>query len=157
MKNIPSLLAFFALLASISAIGSYFTIPQIEPWYATINRPSFSPPNWVFGPVWTTLYIMIAIAGWRIWNLLPQGNKFTNPIFAPYWAQLVFNCLWSIIFFGAHQIGLAAINIIALLISIAATVRNFHKHDKIAARLLYPYAAWVSFASLLNISIWQLN
>jgi len=157
MKKYLSLVAFLAIVFAIAAIGSYATMPSVQSWYPTINKPAWSPPDAVFGPVWTILYIMIAIAGWRVWERLPKTNRLTNPTLAPYWLQLAFNAAWPVIFFAFHHIALAAIDIIALLISVAATISTFSKIDKTAAWLLAPYFLWVTFAACLNAAILGLN
>lgn len=148
-----------ALLVSIiicnlaGAIGSIFTFEAIPNWYATLTKPSFSPPNWVFGPVWTTLYLLMGISAYLIWE---KSKKFNMPlkIFA---LQLFLNALWSFIFFGMKNPALAFLEIIALWLSVAYTIVLFYKLDKRAAYLLLPYIAWITFASVLNYFIWKLN
>ncbi len=153
MKKYLSLLPFLCLVFAIAAIGSYYTLPAVQTWYATTAKPAWSPPNSLFGPVWTMLYIMIAVSGWRVWRKCPSGKAPLHP----YWVQLIFNCAWSVFFFGFHQFLWAAIDIIALLIAIAATIGSFQKIDKTAAWLLVPYFLWVTFAASLNIAILALN
>jgi tryptophan-rich sensory protein len=121
-------------------------------WYAGLAKPSFNPPNWVFAPAWTILYILIAIAGWLIWRHDPHGVPFYL------WAlQLLLNFLWSPIFFTAHLTGWALVLILALLLTIVAFIVVAWPALPIAAILFLPYAAWVAFASILNASIWRLN
>lgn len=149
-KNLISLAVFIALvLGGGTAIG-LITLPG--EWYAALNKPSFNPPNWIFGPVWSALYVMIAIAGWRIWTQARDSLAMKV-----WWAQLVMNFLWTPVFFKAHQIGAAFAVILILLALIIGFIATAFKRDRIAALLFIPYAAWVSFASLLNGSIWALN
>lgn len=145
-----------ALIVFLAAfIGSFFTTPNISNWYQYLNKPSFNPPNWVFGPTWTILYLLMAAAAFLIWQKRnhPQAKKAL--IF--YLIQLGLNSLWSIIFFGFHQIGLAFIEIIILWFFILLTLLNFYKISKPAGALLIPYLLWVSFASFLNFSLWLIN
>jgi len=139
------------------AIGSLATTPNIPNWYQTLDKPAFNPPNWVFGPVWTLLYILMGIALYLVWTS-PVKQKQTKLI--PYvWfgAQLVLNALWSIVFFGLHLTGLGIVVIFALLASILVTARLFWPISRTAAYLLIPYSMWVLFASMLNIAIATLN
>ena len=131
------------------AIG-YLTVPGA--WYAQLAKPAFTPPGWIFGPVWTTLYVMIAVAGWRVW----RRDRGGRPV-KLWWAQMALNFLWTPIYFGAHQIGLALAVILLLLAAILAFIVLSWRQDRAAAWLFVPYAAWVAFASLLNGSIWMLN
>ncbi len=160
MRQYRSLAGFLLLVAAISAVGSAITIPSIPTWYAALNKPETSPPNWVFGPVWTTLYIMIAFSGWRIWRMFPDvrfAAKFYASIMRPYWIQLLLNCLWTPIFFGLQSPALAAIVISFLLAAILWNIGAFNRADKPAAYLLVPYALWVAFALSLNHAIVALN
>jgi benzodiazapine receptor len=141
---------------SIAGVASYFTVPQIPVWYAYLQKPSFNPPNWLFGPVWTTLYVMIAIAAYLVWKKRSQSIEYANAKYV-YILQLLLNFSWSIIFFGMHQI-LAALIVIGLLwLTIIVNILFFSRINKAAAWLLVPYLLWVSFASLLNFSIYKLN
>lgn len=137
-------------------IGSVFTVSSIPTWYATLNRPPLSPPNWLFGPVWTTLYALMGIAAFLVWKkgLDRKDVKLALGIFL---GQLVLNSLWSIIFFGLQNPGAALVEIIFLWLAIVATIMAFAKISKSAAWLLLPYLLWVSFAAYLNYSIWTLN
>lgn len=137
-------------------IGSVFTVSSIPTWYATLNRPPLSPPNWLFGPVWTTLYALMGIAAFLVWKkgLDRKDVKLALGIFL---GQLVLNSLWSIIFFGLQNPGAALVEIIFLWLAIVATIIAFAKISKSAAWLLLPYLLWVSFAAYLNYSIWTLN
>ena len=149
-RNIVSLIAFVVLvLGGGTSIGLY-TLPG--EWYAGLVKPVFNPPNWIFGPVWSILYVMIAVAGWRLWE-----NNRTSTSMKIWWAALVFNFLWSPVFFGAHQLALALVIILVLLALICAFIARTWNLDRVAAWLFAPYAAWVSFATLLNASLWWLN
>ncbi len=122
------------------------------PWYQALEKPSFNPPAWLFGPAWTTLYLLIAIAGWRAWLVDRSG-----PLMKIWWLQLALNFLWSPVFFTLHQIGVALAVVAAMLAAILAFIVVAWRRDRPCAYLFMPYAAWVAFATLLNASIWQLN
>ena len=135
-----------------SGIGGFTTAVFKEPWYSEIILPSYNPPSSVFAPVWTVLYIMMSIAIWKIWI-----NSFDLKILKIYLIHLFFNGSWSVIFFGFHQIGLALINIIIILIFIFFLMKNYFNRDKISFYLMLPYFFWTSFALVLNTSIFLLN
>jgi tryptophan-rich sensory protein len=143
-------------VAGASVIGQLATYPNLAPWYSVLVKPSFNPPNWVFAPVWTTLYVLMAFAVWRILRL-PEASAARQSALTLFFVQLALNAAWSWMFFGAHSPLLGAINIVPQLLVILATVIAFHRLDKIAAWCLVPLAAWVAFATVLNIAIWQLN
>lgn len=153
---------YWILLASIliaqlaGAIGSFFTLSAIPAWYATLTKPFFSPPNWVFGPVWTLLYTLMGISAYLVWHKYQFGKK-SRTYWHVYAAQLVLNTLWSIIFFGFKQPGFAFIEILVMWYFIVRTIQEGYKIDRWSAYLLYPYLLWVTFASVLNLSIWLLN
>jgi tryptophan-rich sensory protein len=150
MKSIVTLALFILLvLGGGTAIGLY-TLPG--DWYAGLNKPWFNPPNWLFGPAWSVLYILIAIAGWRIW----EKHRMTGAM-AVWWIGLGVNFMWSPIFFGMQSISLALIVVVTMLALTLAFIVLSRPLDRIAAWLFVPYAAWVSFAALLNASIWWLN
>ena len=130
--------------------GSLATTPSIPTWYATLNKPFFSPPNWLFGPVWTLLYIFMGISLYLIWSK-PKKLKII------FFTQLFLNFLWSLIFFGLHQPLLAFLEIIALWYFIFFYIRQALLVSRLAAYLFYPYLAWVSFASILNLAVALLN
>lgn len=137
------------------SIGNLATLPNLPGWYAALEKPSFNPPNWVFGPVWTTLYVLMGIALWLVWISAKKHSKRRA-----YWlfgAQLVFNALWSIVFFGLHAPWLALGVLVALFVVIVATAKEFRIFSPWAAILLIPYAAWVMFAGFLNTAIAVLN
>ena len=135
-----------------SAIGGLITSSFKEPWYSEIVLPSFNPPSWVFAPVWTTLYIMMAIAIWKIWI-----NSFDFKILKLYFIHLFFNGTWSIAFFGFHQIGIALINLFIILFFIVLLMKRYFSLDKISFYLMIPYLLWSSYALILNSSILVLN
>ena len=127
-----------------------------DPWYFdTIRKPSWNPPGWLFGPVWTALYTMMGVSLWRVARRAPLTATF--PALLLFAAQLFLNGLWSPLFFGARRPDLAFLDIVLLWCAIIATIRAFRTHDRLAAWLLVPYLAWVTFASVLNGTIWRLN
>ena len=144
---------FIALLAGF--IGSFFTTSSISTWYAFINKPLFSPPNWIFAPVWSLLYVLMGISAFLIWQ--KRDNLKIKPAMIFYGIQLVLNTLWSIIFFGMHNPGLALLGILILWVFISITLIEFYRINKTAGLLFIPYLIWVSFASILNYAIWILN
>ena len=146
------LLVFVLLALLVGGSASLFTEPSIPIWYAALAKPSFNPPNWLFAPVWTTLYVLIGVAASRIWKQTSFGIEIG------FWsAQLMLNFCWSAIFFSLHQIGAALLEMGTLWLAILATLVLFWRRDRIAGLLLIPYLAWVSFAFALNLAIWQLN
>lgn len=137
-------------------IGSLFTTPSIPSWYAGINKPSFNPPNWVFAPVWTTLFLLMGISLYLVWRT-GLNDKNVKIAIAVFVFQLVLNSLWSYLFFGLHSPFAAVIEIIFLWIAILASIILFFRISWVAGTLLIPYILWVSFASVLNFAIWRLN
>ena len=135
-----------------SAIGGFTTTSFKEPWYSQIILPSFNPPSWVFAPVWTTLYIMMSIAIWKIWI-----NSFNLKLLKLYFVHLFFNGTWSIVFFGFHQIGLALINLIIIIYFITMLMKKYLILNRFSFYLMVPYFLWSSYALILNISIFLLN
>ena len=154
-KSILPLLVFILITLFAGFIGSLFTTPSIASWYAFINKPSFSPPNWLFAPVWSLLYILMGIAAFLIWQ--KRDNLKTKPALMFYGIQLILNTFWSIIFFGMHNPGLAFLEIIILWTFILITLIKFYKINKTSGILFIPYLIWVSFASILNFAVWMLN
>lgn len=142
------------LLAGV--IGSIFTVSSIPTWYITLRKPPFSPPNWVFGPVWTALYIMMGISLYLVLNSKIKSKEKRKGL-SYFFIQLVLNALWSIVFFGLHLPFYAFVIILFLWLTILLTAINFMKVSKTAGWLLFPYLLWVSFATLLNFSITILN
>ncbi len=141
---------FVAAVVGVGLAIGYATRPG--EWYDSLAKPAFNPPSWVFGPVWTMLYVLIAIAGWRIWRVAPKSAAMVL------WAaQMGLNWLWSPVFFAAQAPGLAVVIIVALLAAIVGFILQSWKHDRLAAGLFVPYAAWVTFATALNGSIAAMN
>ena len=134
------------------AIGSYATSTFKEPWYSEIILPSFNPPSWVFAPVWSSLYLMMSLAIWKIWI-----NTFDIKLLKIYFVHILFNSTWTIVFFGFHQIGLALLNLIIILIFILILMKEYFKKDKISFYLMVPYLSWSSYALVLNTAIFLLN
>lgn len=156
-KDILRLIAACGASLSAGVIGSLATGPSgFRPWYSAIQKPSFTPPAWVFAPVWTTLYILMGVAAFLVWRR-GLDSRAVRAALAWFLGQLVLNALWSPVFFGWHRIGLALIVLVLLWIVLVVTVWRFGAISKVAAGLLTPYLLWVSFAGVLNASIWWLN
>jgi tryptophan-rich sensory protein len=126
-----------------------------DAWYQSLTKPSFNLPNWIFGPVWSTLYVMMGVAAWRVWRT-PASHDRARGI-TGFILQLAFNAAWTPVFFGLQLIGWAIVVVLLMWLAVAVTIFFFHRVDRIAAWLLAPLLAWVSFASVLNIVIWRLN
>ena len=154
-QELVGLAGFVLLCLAVSALGGLATSSSVGTWYQTLAKPSFNPPDWVFAPVWTTLYIFMAISGWRVWRT-PNSQLRTHAL-RVFYVQLVLNLLWSFLFFGMQEIGLALVEIIALLGAIVVTTVLFWRIDRPAGMLFLPYSMWVAFASLLNSALWVLN
>ncbi len=150
MNRWIALICFLVLVVGGGLTIGALTVP--DAWYGQLVKPSFNPPNWVFAPVWTVLYVLIAVAGWRIWLRESSGSAMKL-----WWVQLVLNFLWSPAFFAAHQIGLALLIVVLLLVSILAFIAAAWRQDRVAAWLFVPYAGWVAFATILNAAILALN
>jgi translocator protein len=150
MAGRAALASFSLLVVGGGLLIGALTAPG--PWYQALAKPSFNPPNWLFGPVWTLLYVLIALVGWRIWR-----RERSSAAMQLWWLQILLNFLWSPVFFGLEQIGLALVAILMLLGAILAFIACAWKLDRLSTWLFVPYAAWVAFASLLNASIWALN
>ena len=149
------LLLFLALCFGVAIIGGMVSSSSVSTWYPTLVKPPFNPPDWIFGPVWSILYLLIAISGWRVW--LRRGFSGASGAMALFGGHLIANLAWTLIFFGLRSPGLALIDVALLLILIALNIRAFSKIDGTAANLLWPYFGWVCFAAILNFSIWVLN
>ena len=151
---IPLILAI--VCAGLGFLSGLTTFESIETWYAQLEKPPFNPPNWIFGPVWTTLYIMMGVAAGLIWNtgLKNSGVKAALAAFA---IQFILNLIWTPVFFGQHQIFAALVIIVLLWIAILVCLIKFYKIRRISGILLIPYLLWVSFATVLNAALWQLN
>ena len=150
MRRYLALAAFIALALGGGTLIGLTTQP--DGWYAALNKPAFNPPNWVFGPVWSVLYVMTGVAGWLVWQ-----RDWRSRMMATWAAQLALNFIWTPVFFGLHAPAAALAVIVALLIVILAFIARGWSRDRAAALLFVPYAAWVAFASLLNAAIVYLN
>lgn len=149
------LVLFVLICLGAGGLGAVATTPEIDGWYRTVAKPEWNPPDWVFGPVWTTLFVLMGISAWLVWK--PAGFKYAATPLSLFALQLILNVAWSWIFFGLHQIGWAAVEIVILWMAILATTIAFFRRSKSAGWLLVPYLSWVTFASLLNFTIWRLN
>ena len=154
-RDVVGLAAFVGVCLATSAIGGLITAQSVGTWYQALRKPSFNPPDWLFAPVWTSLYLVIAIAGWRVWRKV--GLAGAPVAFFAYGLQLALNLAWSFLFFGGRMIGAALIEIAVLLVAIAVNAALFRPIDRLAAWLLAPYAAWVAFAAVLNLELWRIN
>jgi tryptophan-rich sensory protein len=154
-RNVVALVCFLGACLAVSAIGGAITATSVGAWYQTLQKPAFKPPDGVFAPVWTALYVLIAIAGWLVWrHRQAEGRQTALATFA---VQLGLNIAWSACFFGLQQIGLALVNIVILLAAITANMVLFWQIDRLAGLLFVPYLLWVAFATVLNAAIWLLN
>lgn len=159
-KHWRSLGLFFAIIIFIQIVDSVSTMQTVTTWYATLAKPSFSPPNWLFGPVWTIFYVMIAVSGWLLWKDFPNNydEKIQEPAVFSYFLQLIFNALWSPLFFGLRQPKAALVDIMLMLVFITLTLYYAYRSgNRVVAFLFVPYLLWVSFASALNLGIVLLN
>jgi len=150
-----TLIVFIILCFTAAALGSIFTNSSLKSWYPSIKKPSWNPPNRIFAPVWTGLYMMMAVAGWMVWERLPQKG-FSLPM-ALFFVQLVLNTIWSMVFFGLRNPGWAFVEVVLLWIVIILTMISFWTVYWVAGALFLPYFLWVSFAAVLNFTIWRLN
>lgn len=147
---------FFAASLAVGAIGGFATSFSVTTWYPTLIKPRFNPPNSIFAPVWTTLYVLMGLAAWRVWRATyVQGS--TRAPMVLYAVQLALNLAWSLIFFGLRSPGAALVEVTMLLSGVIATAVAFWRVDRFAGLLFVPYVAWVSFATVLNFEIWRLN
>ena len=149
------LFVFVALCFLVSAAGGMVTATSVDTWYQALAKPSFNPPDWVFAPVWTTLYLLMGVSGWRVWRR--SASRATRGALALFGLQLFLNFAWSVLFFGFQRIDLALIDIVILFVAIVANMILFWRIERLATLLLVPYAAWVVFAIVLNVFIWLLN
>jgi len=156
MKDWKKLLISIILCQMAGVIGSFFTTPAIKSWYLFLQKPTFAPPNWVFGPVWVTLYTLMGISLYLIWKKGLNKKEVKNAI-TLFLIHLVFNSLWSIIFFGLKSILGGFIEISILVILVAVIIKKFYKIDRRASYLLIPYFFWGTFATILNLNILILN
>lgn len=156
MNNTVKLVISVAIPLLAGVTSGFFTASGVGTWYQTIQKPSWNPPGWIFGPVWTTLYILMGIALYLVWksDAATAVKKTAILLFA---IQLLLNFFWSFIFFNQHQVGWALVEIMVMWVFILLTIFAFASVNKTAAWLLVPYISWVSFAFLLNYTIWKLN
>ena len=154
-RQVIGLVLWVAVVFAAAAVGSALTAPAIPAWYAELRKPWFTPPSWVFGPVWSILYLMMAAAAWLVWRR--GGWAAAKAPLALFLAQLVFNVAWSGLFFGLRLPGAAFADIVLLWCLIAATLAAFWRVSPAAGALLAPYLAWVNFAAALNFALWRLN
>lgn len=152
MGNVLSAVPFVGVPVAAGAVIGISLAPEIKGWYKTIKKPSWNPPNWIFGPTWTALYTMMGVASWRVWRA--GGGPVPLGLYA---TQLALNLAWSPTFFKLHSPKAAALDITALLGVLAATIVKFDAVDRTAAALMLPYAAWSAFATALTYEIWRLN
>ena len=157
MQKIIRIAVVLTTCLLIGYFSGMVTRDSITTWYPTLVKPSFNPPNWVFAPVWTILYIMMGVAGGMVWNRLEKDPENVKKAFTFFIIQLALNAAWSVIFFYLHNPFLALLEIILFWLIIFETYSQFKKIDKTAGLLFIPYLAWVSFATVLNASIWLLN
>lgn len=149
------LAVFIVVCFGAAGLGSWFTTPSLDSWYAELRKPAWNPPSWIFAPVWSALYLLMAIAAWLVWRR--AGFTSGGRALALFAVQLVLNVAWSALFFGMHNPGAAFIDIVLLWLAIAATIAAFRQFTPAAAWMLVPYLAWVTFAGALNFTIWRLN
>lgn len=149
------LVASLAATLGVSALGGLFTASSVSTWYQGVAKPVFNPPDWVFAPVWITLYVLMALAAWRVWDRAPR--EAARPALRLYAIQLALNLGWTALFFGLRWMGAALVEIVVLLVLILATRRRFAALDRWAGLLFIPYALWVAYATALNLAIWWLN
>jgi tryptophan-rich sensory protein len=155
LKQTIGFLAWATLVFAAAALGSLATSSSVGGWYQTLEKPTFTPPDWVFGPVWTALYLMMAIAAWLVWR--KHGFAAAAGPLGLFLAQLALNTLWSFLFFAMRSPWLAACEILLLWPAIVATIAAFQRRSSLAAILLVPYLAWVTYAAALNVSIARMN
>lgn len=153
--DVVVLILFLALCLGVGALGAAVTATSVNDWYDGLGKPSFTPPNAVFGPVWTGLYILMAVAGWRVWRS-GDADTVRGPL-TLFALQLALNLGWSVVFFGLHKIGSAVATIVVLDVAVLVTTLAFRTVDRLAGLLMTPYLAWAAFATVLNVTIWRLN
>jgi tryptophan-rich sensory protein len=178
-NNLIKLFASIIICELAGVVGSIFTVQEINKWYSILKKPSFNPPSWIFAPVWTTIFVLMGIALYLVWDkkfaiknelkfkqkkpINKLSKKFLNGrwqkanIILIFAVQLILNVFWSVIFFGAHATGWAFFELLMLWVAVVFTIINFYRVSKISAWLLAPYILWISFAGILNFAIWILN
>jgi translocator protein len=151
-RQLLVLVGWIALCFLAAATGAIWSPGD---WYAQLQKPAWNPPNWIFGPVWTTLYALMGVSAWLVWR--PRGFAAVRGALSLFLVQLALNALWTPVFFGLHLLGGGFLVIVLLWLAIIATIRAFARVNRVAAVLLVPYLLWVSFASVLNLTLWRLN
>lgn len=154
-RDLVGLLAFIILCLAVSGVGGAITATSVDTWYQALEKPPFNPPDWLFAPVWTALYILMGIAAWRVWRL--RSFEATPKALAVFAVQLSLNLAWSFLFFGLQRIDLALVEIVILLFAIITNTIMFWRVERLAGLLFVPYTAWVTYATILNASLWLLN
>lgn len=155
LVDVLTLALFVALCLGIGALGGMVVRSSIDVWYAGLVKPSFTPPNAVFAPLWLVLYVMMGIAAWRVWRAADRDT--TRGPLTLFALQLALNLGWTVVFFGLHKIGSAVATIFVFDVAVIVTTLAFRPVDRLAGLLMLPYLAWVAFATVLNIAIWRLN
>jgi len=155
MKQAVVLVLFIVVCLGVGFLGSKYTSQSISDWYSQIKKPAWTPPNWLFAPVWTFLYISMAVAAWLVWRNLGVTGSYASMIL--FVLQLALNALWSYLFFGLRMPGLAFLDIVALFVAIVLTAMLFWRYVALAGVLMLPYIVWVGYASTLNWAIWRMN
>jgi tryptophan-rich sensory protein len=159
----PSLLVALLIPQLAGGLGALATASSVNTWYRRLRKPSWTPPSWVFGPAWTTLYLLMGAASWIVWRKrqtefpISQTAQQTDPALKLYAGQLALNTIWSLLFFGLRRLDLALVELGVLWTSVLMTIAQFAKIDRTAALLLVPYQAWITFAGALNAAVWWLN
>ena len=156
LKNLSKLVFSILICQSAGIVGSIFTSSSIQTWYTTLQKPSFTPPNWLFAPVWLILFTLMGISLYLVWNKGLKNKQVKNSL-SLFGLQLILNVVWSFLFFGLRSPLLGLIEIVFLWVFIVLTILKFHKISKTAGLLLLPYIVWVSIALMLNFYIWRLN
>ena len=157
INKTTKIIVFITTCLAVGYFSSMATMSSVKTWFPTVTKPFFNPPSWVFGPVWSMLYVMMGVAAGLVWAKIDSNQEVVKKALLFFGIQLALNALWSILFFGLQNPFLALIEIVLLWLLIFETFSQFKKIDKIAGFLLLPYLAWVGFASILNGSIWWLN
>jgi translocator protein len=155
MNNTLKAVLSISLCFVLGSSGGLLTINEIAGWYATLQKPSFNPPNWLFGPVWTALYIMMGVSFYLVWRNPPSAGR--KKALSAFLVQFALNCAWTPVFFSLHMTGAALVVIVLMWLAILRTIFLFAPFSKTASWLLVPYISWVSFATILNAAIWWLN
>lgn len=155
LLDLIALAFFMALSLGIGALGAAVVATSVDTWYADLAKPSFTPPDQLFGPVWTALYVLMAVAAWRVWRAADRDTR-RGPL-TLFALQLALTLGWTVVFFGLQKIGAAVATIVVLDVGVVVTTLAFRPIDRWAGLLMLPYLAWVVFATVLNIAIWRLN